>query len=362
MGLRTSRTHALLVGLVAATWFEMVYFSFRPLTEAVSYDFLLVSLSLSSVPPKELSWQRLVLIGFCIGVSLMLRIQMITGLLFLAVWIGRLEFRERWAPMILGGIPPLLVFGLADWMAWGSPFHSYIAYVQINLIEGKASTFGVDPAFWYFKSIVILWSLATPAILGLIAIRARTSAVWLGVAFCIIATHSLIPHKEYRFIFPATACLVLIAAMGSADLIERVRIRLRPHSARYLVAGGAAFWVAVSTSLAFADGFSFQWFRARDLIKTEYWLAAQPDLCGLLIYDVGVDFDNSAFDSGAYAYLHRDVPLQSRFHEPDEARRSSQEFNYIVLSRSSIADFQPDFGLVRCMHNVCVIKRAGSCF
>jgi hypothetical protein len=340
----------------------MVYFSFRPLTEAVAFDFLLVSLSLASVTPKELSSRRLVLIGFCISVSLMLRIQLLAGLLFLALWVGRLEFRERWAPMTLGGIPPLLMFALADWIAWGSPFHSYIAAVQLNLFEGKASTFGTSPAFWYFKSIGIFWSVATPAILGLVAIRVRSSAIWLGVAFCIIASHSLIPHKEYRFIFPAMACLVLIAAMGSADLIEIVRVRLRPHSARYLVAGGAALWVAVSTSLAFSSGFSSQWYRARDLIETEYWLAAQPDLCGLLIYDRGIDYEHSAFDSGGYSHLHRPVPLRLLGHEPDVAKRSSRAFNYIVLSRSSVVDFQPDFTLVKCMHNVCVIKRAGSCF
>ena len=34
MGARTSTTHALLAGLVAGTWFELVYFASRPLTEA----------------------------------------------------------------------------------------------------------------------------------------------------------------------------------------------------------------------------------------------------------------------------------------------------------------------------------------
>ena len=50
MGQRTSRTHAVMAALVAATWFELVYFAGRPLTEAVATTFLVVALSLASVP------------------------------------------------------------------------------------------------------------------------------------------------------------------------------------------------------------------------------------------------------------------------------------------------------------------------
>src|SRR4051812_13331651 len=68
MGLNTSRTHALVVGIVAATWFELVYFSFRPLTEALSTDFLIVALSLASVSGDNLTSKRLVLIGLCLSI------------------------------------------------------------------------------------------------------------------------------------------------------------------------------------------------------------------------------------------------------------------------------------------------------
>jgi len=46
--LRQSHTHALLAGLVAASWFEIVYFSSRPLTEAIATNFLLMGVALAS--------------------------------------------------------------------------------------------------------------------------------------------------------------------------------------------------------------------------------------------------------------------------------------------------------------------------
>ena len=67
MGQRVSPTHAVLGGLVTATWFEFVYFAGRPLTEAVATTVLLVGLSLASVSERELTGKRLILyrILFC---------------------------------------------------------------------------------------------------------------------------------------------------------------------------------------------------------------------------------------------------------------------------------------------------------
>jgi len=223
MGRRTSQTHALMAGLVAATWFELVYFAGRPLTEAVATTCLVVALSLASAPQERLVFRRLVAIGFCLGLALMLRFHLAPGLLVVTVWLGRLDLRGRWCPMAIGGLAPLLVFGAADWLFWGSPFSSYVAALRIDLIDGKASSFGIEPPAYFFEQLADIWAGVLPAMAALILLRARTSALWIVVALVVVASHMAIPHKEYRFVFPAFACLVLVAAMGSADLIERLR-------------------------------------------------------------------------------------------------------------------------------------------
>jgi hypothetical protein len=352
MGRRESPTHAVIAGLVAATWFELVYFADRPLTEAVATTFLITALAFASLPPAQLGFRRLVAIGFCLALALMLRVHLAPGLLVAAAWLGRRDLRARWLPMALGGFIPLAVFGVADWLYWGAPFASYAEALRVDLIDGKASSFGIEPADFYFGQLAALWAGALPIMAALVLMRLRASALWIAVVLVIIASHMAIPHKEYRFVFPAFACLALVAAMGSADLVERVR---RPA----LVAGAAALWVATSASLAFAPGFSDEWYDSRDVIDAELTLAHDGDLCGVLSYN------HDWASTGGYTYLHRDVPLYALEDDKETAQQSTAAFNAIVLTRDSLDDFTPQYALQQCNgeaeDDVCIMKREGAC-
>jgi hypothetical protein len=358
MGQETSRTHAVLAGLVAATWFELVYFAGRPLTEAVATTFLVVALALASVPRTHLGFRRLAAIGVCLGLVLMLRFHLAPGLLVVAVWLGGLDLRGRWVPMALGGLVPLAVFGVADWLYWGAPFSSYVAALRIDLIDGKASIYGVEPPNYFFEQMADIWAGALPAMAALVILRARASALWIVVALVIIASHMLIPHKEYRFVFPAFAALALVAAMGSADLIESMR-QLPGLPGRALVPVGAALWVGTSLALACAPGFKDEWFETGDVIAASFELAHQDDLCGVLSYN----HDWAA--TGGYAHLHRDVPIFALADDHDIARQSTTAFNAIILTHEFLDDFAPQFTLQDCSgdedDDVCIMKREGGC-
>ena len=142
MGRRTSPTHALIGGLVAATWFEFVYFAGRPLTEAVATIVLLCALSLASIATANFTFRRLVAIGFSLGLCLMLRVHLLMGLLVIALWVGRLDLRARWWPMVLGAAIPIAVFGVADRIAWGGFFHSYLEAVRDESCSGRGVRLG----------------------------------------------------------------------------------------------------------------------------------------------------------------------------------------------------------------------------
>jgi hypothetical protein len=360
MGQRTSPTHALLAGLVAATWFELVYFAGRPLTEAVATTFLVTALALAAVPRERLTFRRLAAIGCCLGLVLMLRVHLAPGLLVAALWLGALDLRGRWYPLALGGLAPLIAFGGADWLVWGAPFSSYVAAVHTNLIEGKASIYGVEPPDYYLALLADMWAGALPAMAALILLRVRASALWIAVALTILASHMAVPHKEYRFVLPAFACLALVAAMGSADLIERLRrLAGAQRLGRAPVAIAAALWIGTSATLAFAPGFNEQWLEARNLIEASFKLARAPNLCGLLFYT------DDWPSTGGYAHLHRDVPIYALADDQDTARQSTDAFNVIILSRESLGDF-PQFTLQECSgagddEDVCIMKREGAC-
>jgi phosphatidylinositol glycan class B len=359
MGRRTSSTHGLIAGVLAATWFELVYFAARPLTEAVATTVLLVALSLATTPQLRLGFRRLVAIGFCLGLALMLRMHLAPGLLVAAIFVGGRD-PGRWWPMLVGGLAPVLIFGATDWLYWGAPFSSYLETLRIDLFEGKASSFGVESPMFYAVELNQVWAGALPAMATLIALRWRASSLWIAVALAIIASHMAIPHKEYRFVLPAFACLAVAAAMGSADLIELLRERMGfAKTSRALAAFAASLWVATSAALAAAPGFSDEWFEARDLIEASFKLAQMPDLCGVLFYN-----DDWA-TTGGYAHLHRNVPLYALEGDQETARQSTAAFNAIVIARESLDDFDPQFELQECSGEeddaVCIMTREGTC-
>jgi phosphatidylinositol glycan class B len=363
MGLQKSRLHALFAGLVAATWFEFVFFSFRPLTEAMATVFLITALALATRMDSHLSRRRLVAIGFCISMCLMLRIHLAPGLLVVTFWVLRQEFWMRLRFLVLGGVVPLIVFGAADYLAWGYAFHSYWAAVRVNILENKASQYGVQPIYWFLKRLVQLWAGAFPFLVALIAIRWRDSRPWIITALVLIAFHSLIAHKEDRFVFPAHACLVIVAALATADLLTVWLPKLGADPALRMKAtlAAVALWCVSSFSLAAAPGFMEDWQDGRQLIRAFDWLHDQRGLCGILLADFRWT------QTGGYAYLHRDVPLYDPSLEGTAVTEASEAaYNFAVMKRTSAHQLSDRFGEQKCWgsdkgSDVCVVRRSGGC-
>jgi GPI mannosyltransferase 3 len=361
VGRRMSFTHGLIGGLVTATWFEIVYFAGRPLTEAVATTVFLLALSLASVPAADFTLRRLVAIGVSLGLCLTLRVHLLFGLFVIALWVGRLQLRTRWWPIVLGAVIPVAVFGVADWVEWGGFFHSYVEAVRANLVQGVASDWGTEPPDWYAQRLFEEWRYALPLIAGFVVVRARASAMWILAALAIIAVHSAIPHKEYRFVFPASASLVVVAAFGSADVLEWARRLVRPLVFQCLVFAAVFLWLEMSAVLAFSAPFKYEWFKSRQLIMASFAVSKKADLCGLLFYD------DPWFKTGGYAYLHRNVAFYSL--DDDQAiepEKAGTNFNAVVLNQSSVPDFAKSFRVQQCFaapgsEDVCLMVRDGSC-
>ncbi|MDW4588088.1 hypothetical protein NQ227_25305, partial [Escherichia coli] len=80
-----------------------------------------------------------------------------------------------------------------------------------------AADFGVTPPSAYLGNFLVVWSAAI--MLPIVAIWRgwRHAPLLLAVALVNLAFHSLIAHKEYRFVFLSVVLLILVAALGSAD-------------------------------------------------------------------------------------------------------------------------------------------------
>ena len=168
-----------------------MYFSYRPLLEAISIEFLLVAISIVSCRKVGVSRWAASVFGFCIAVAVLLRIQFAIGGLILVLWVARgEEFRGRWLACALGALLPVAAFGLADWVAWGFPFESYFNSIRTNLFQGVASNYGIQPPTWYFTQALLIYSGAIAILCALLLVSNRESVLWILIGTAIIFFHS----------------------------------------------------------------------------------------------------------------------------------------------------------------------------
>jgi hypothetical protein len=357
--LRQSRTHALLASLVAATWFEIVYFSSRPLTEAIATNFLVMGLALASRPREAYSLRLCALIGFILAGCALVRIQLAPGVALIALWVMGTDVKRRLPGLLLGSLVPLAAFGIADKIAWGSYFHSYTTYITVNGLQGKAGLFGVAPIYWFGKNLVQTWSGAFPLLCVLLALAWRKFKLWVLVAALIIAVHSLIPHKEYRFVYPAYACLIIAAALGSAQIVEMIRERYGTMRGEQATGIAVLLWMATSCSLAVAPIFIHNWSSGSQLAQSFFWLYRAPQACGIELLDHSWD------ETGGYAYLHRNIPIYDGLTDP-RVTNLPAAYNYVVLDREDARRLPAEYAVQRCFGSsqgtdICVAARPGAC-
>jgi hypothetical protein len=362
-GQQHSARHALIAGLVAATWFQIVNFADRSLSEAIAANFLIAAVALAGVPPARYSWRRLLWLGACLAMCVAIRTDLAPGALVVACWAGGLRVRQHWLPMLLGAVPVLLIFGICDWLTWGRPFHSYYALFDADLLHGVLAGQGTQPFSWLYIDLAARWGGAGLLLLGLLLLSLRRYPLWVLTAAAVFLIHSFIGHKEYRYVYPAVACLLIAAAMASVDLMEAMRQAWAGGRERTWTAALASGWLALSALLAIQPANAGDWTARADHIRLSFWLYGQPQLCGLMLYDY------AWFNTGGYAYLHRRVPMYEwPDHSPAGQRRALDDgaANYILLKRASFGNFVPRYVLRQCDQDrgdetMCVAQRPGGC-
>jgi hypothetical protein len=174
----------------------------------------------------------------------------------------------------------------------------------------------------------------------------------------VIATHSLIAHKEYRFILLGAGLLVTLAAIGSVDLVDRF---LRCRS----VIAVLAVWLAASAFIAVRHPFAINWTVGKAPVATIESAVATPGMCGIATFRVrDVPFLSRTL-------INRDVPLLM-LAGPQAATNvtaNATRFNVLIAPtwwtgevpapyrlRGCVQPAQPDFE-----QTYCVYARPGPC-
>lgn len=193
--------------------------------------------------------------GIFAGLSFLFRFQsgfFVAGAGLWMLFIDRTRLRDILLSLLGFG----LMFGLgilADHWLYGTWTLSSWAYLDQNIFQHKAAQFGLEPWHWYFGQIFQLCipPFSLVLLLGLAAMvlyRPRHVLTWSVLLFLI--AHSMVGHKEFRFLFPAAFFVPYIVITALEYLEQRFPGWDRKKGFRiWSRVFAVAFWVTNTAAL-----------------------------------------------------------------------------------------------------------------
>jgi hypothetical protein len=288
------RAAGLALALFLAFSIDLIFVQARILSEVAA----MVPLALA------LAWwpRRPFLVGLALGVMITLRLQtapLALGMCSVALW----HDLRSGSPLKMSGYlalglgATLLAAGWQDAVFHGSWFHSFYTSVTAQVVEDGASQFGTAPANRYVVyGILQLLRVSVFALpLFVWGIKQRPDLGWS--VFLFVALHSLIQHKEVRFLWPLAPIGCLLVAFGFEDLYCR-GLNRRPRLLQLLV---ASFLLASIVRTGLMEWKTEPYASSRGLLVQ---LGQHSDLRGIAV--VGVP----RWICGNYFFLRQDVPIE----------------------------------------------------
>jgi hypothetical protein len=314
----------------------------------------------------ELSRNRLFIGGALLALAFVWRFQYAPACAVFVLGACWRDLRNA-LPLIGGGCLALAVGAGIDVAHGSTPFGWLIQNIQQNLLHDRASEFGVAPAYAYVLLTSVLWSGATLLMFLALWRGWRHAPLLIVAAIVNVAFHSVIVHKEYRFIFLSIALLIIAAGLGSGDWAEMMRRkRAWRVSGIHAVCAG---WLLLSLGLSGATYIMRDnWTRGTGEGRLAAELDADPDLCGLALYGTHDPFlpgrGQLALGRPVYSF-YRDDP-QARGRLPILVKQHERGFNRIIGPSSLAKELPADFVQRTCAltsHDItaCVFVRHGAC-
>lgn len=154
-------------------------------------------------------------IGILLGLSFLFRFQIAFAIIGFGLWLIFVNRSTlKYLIKIIASFSFLVFLGfLLDSWFYGEVVFTPWNYFYTNIIEGAASNFGTAPWYFYYTKILRLptYFIGLPIILSfliLIIKKPKHYILWIVLPFLI--GHSLIAHKEERFLFPMIYLLPLM--------------------------------------------------------------------------------------------------------------------------------------------------------
>ncbi len=339
---------------------ELVYLGARTLSETVAGHLLVIGCFLMEPGYRVTSRRRLFSAGVLLGLVCLLRIHLAPAVAFVMLWTSWGAWRERLPALLAGGLTASAFGAALDWLTLGYPLASLWRNVLYNVVEGVSSDFGTAPWNSYLLGELGLWGSAGLFIIAAAMLGARRLPVLLAAAVTIVAVHSGIAHKEYRFIYPAVLLIMVLAGLGIGQLTEWgaewLGRRMKKHLATAACAGLLLFYAGVLTLGMWTSPTMVQLrSRVHDNLLAASFAAKLPAICGVGLYGAeGRDW----VMYGGYSRLHRPVPM---YWPADQAELATAAPAFDTLIYSPAPSSALGFETTACFGEICVARRPGGC-
>lgn len=215
--------------VLLSLWF-IPFFHARPTAENWCASAFIIAL------PWVLSNKKSLLAGFFLALSFIFRYQMIVPIGALALWM--IVFKKislkNFFLISIGFLITNAVSTIIDYWGYGTWTFAPWNYWYHNIVEKRAASFGVEP-WWYYLEKIITRGIPPFSLFiffGTLLFwwkEKKHVLTWISLSFLVV--HSLIGHKEVRFLFPMSA----LACYFAYWLFEKYSAKLRPWIMKGLV-------------------------------------------------------------------------------------------------------------------------------
>jgi len=205
-------------------WF-LPYINVRFSSETWSGLFFILSLTVIQSDKKRGQFKRFFLLGLLLGVSILLRYQSCLFVFGIGLWLILFnKVKTKNMVHVALSLTLVLVVGfVVDRWLYGAYTFTFYNYFNTNIVKNVASQYGTLP--WYY---IILYIVKSPGPFGIliffslfiVLIYEPQSILFWAVAPFLIA-HSIIPHKELRFLFPLANLCPLFLILGYQQIKNR---------------------------------------------------------------------------------------------------------------------------------------------
>ena len=189
---------------------------------------LLFLIALTFFMKDSVSKRNAMTIGFFFGLSFLFRFQIAFAILGFGLWLIFIN-RTTWAyvfRIFIAFCAALLIGVMIDSWFYETFVFTPWNYFYKQLIEGVVDSFGTSPWYsyvdhlWHYPGFFIGASIIL-SLLILLFSKPKHYVLWILIPF--IAGHSLIGHKEVRFLFPLVYLCPLLLMLGYQSVISLVK-------------------------------------------------------------------------------------------------------------------------------------------